>query len=164
MNATTHVVQTSAEAQAQLAHSNVLAQRRLPERAKRAQPGEQSQATAAGSVYASNAYMLLISRIENMVRRKEIDPSTLDQLRSHIAQHLTVLPERSRQTIQGLEGYGQLGAETFAGLPNTLVRALRNSDKAGPALEFLKQPAFVAYMRNEPKNRLYSAQGILRAS
>ena len=164
MYPTTHVVTTSQEASAHLSHPNVLAHRRVPERVKRQGAGEETGTSGPGSVYAPNAYMLLISRLENMVRRNQIDPRTLDQLRSHIAQHLAGLPEHGRQTVQAIDGYAQLGAEKFARLPEVLMRDLRNPHKAQAALEFLKQPAFVAYMRDEPANRLYSAQGVLRAS
>jgi len=168
MNATSHIVTMSPEAQAQLTHSNVLARRSLPERIKRSAQAEDAGAPAAGSVYSANAYMLLVSRQENMMRRGAIDERTLDELRTHIAQHLAVLPEHGRQTVQSLPGYTQVGADRFARLPESLVRALRGTaqapDKAQAALEFMKQPAFVAYMRNEPRNRLYSAHGVLRAS
>jgi hypothetical protein len=164
MYPTTHAVATSSEASAHLSHPNVLAQRRVPDKVKRQTSGEEAVANGAGSVYSPNAYMLLISRLENMARRGELDPRTLDQLKTHMAFHLAVLPEHSRLTIQAIEGYAQLGVENLARLPDALVTALGNPEKAQAALEFLKQPAFAAYMRNEPRNRLYSAQGVLRAS
>lgn len=164
MNAASHVVTTSPEAKAQLAHSNVLAHRHAPDRAKRPAAGKPSGEATAGSVYSANAYMMMISRVDNMVRRGESDPNTLDELRTHIAQHLAVLPEHSRQTIRALEGYAQLGADTFARLPDTLIRAVSHAEKAPTALRFMKDPAFVSYMRNEPRHRLYNPNGILRAS
>lgn len=164
MNATSHVVTMSAEAQAQLAHSHVLARRSVPERLKPNAKAEDAGAPMAGSVYSPNAYMLLVSRLENMIARGQMDERTLEQLRTHIAQHLAALPEHSRQTIRALEGYTQIGAESFQRLPETLTRAVRQADKSGAALTFMKQPEFVAYMRNEPSNRLYSPRGLLRAS
>jgi hypothetical protein len=63
-----------------------------------------------------------------------------------------------------MEGFAALGVERFTGLPEAIVRNLRDSAKAPAVMNFLKQADFVAYMRDEPRGSLYSAQGILKAS
>ena len=164
MYGSTGAITMSSESQAHMPHGNVLAQQRGAERPKRASTDKELAATTSGATYTPNAYMLLLSRLDNMVRRNAVDKATLEQLRNHVVQHMALLPAHSRLKIQQLEDYGVLGVEKLAGLPDAIVRTLRDSTKAVAALNFLKQPDFVAYMRDEPRGNLYSANGALRAS
>jgi hypothetical protein len=164
MYGSTGAIATSSESQAHLPHGNVLAHQRAVERPKRPAGAKETVGTAAGATYTPNAYMLLLSRLDNMVRRNELDQATLEQLRNHVVQHLALLPAHSRLKIQQLEDYGALGVEKLAQLPDAIVRTLRDHAKAASAMNFLKQPDFVAYMRDEPRGNLYGANGVLRAS
>ena len=164
MYGSTGAITMSAESQTHMPHGNALAKQRGTESPKRAGNGKEAAAATSGATYTPNAYMLLLSRLDSMVRRNDMDKATLDQLRAHVAQHMALLPAHSRLKVQQLEDYGVLGVEKLAGLPDAIVRTLRDSTKAAAALNFLKQPDFVAYMRDEPRGNLYGADGALRAS
>jgi hypothetical protein len=164
MYGSTGAISTSAESQAHMPHGNALAKQRGAESPKRAATGKEAAATPSGANYTPNAYMLLLSRLDNMVRRNSVDKATLEQLRNHVVQHMALLPAHSRLKIQQLQDYGALGVEKLAQLPDAIVRTLRDSTKAAAAMNFLKQPDFVAYMRDEPRGNLYGANGVLRAS
>lgn len=154
----------SAESSPHLMNSNVLSYRRGAEKLKQDSAGEGQGAGAAGMVYTPSDYLLLVSRLENMVRRGAAHRATLERLRGEIGRQLATLPEAARQRIQGTEEYARLGAEDFAQLPQALMAALQDAERSQAALDLLKQPIFAAYMRNEARARVYGPQGVMRAS
>ncbi|MEE8555047.1 MAG: hypothetical protein V3T00_04250 [bacterium] len=164
MYASTSLVTTSAESSAQLPHSNVLAHRRTPEQPKPELSGAQAGVGAEDTSSSPSTYMLLISRVENMIRRNALEQATVDELREHLARNLGTVPESTRQTVRNLREYVSLGVENIAQLADSVIRNLREPGRAQAALALLKQPTFVAIMRNEQRMSLYGPRGVLRAS
>ena len=125
MYPSTTLVTTSADTSTQLSQSNVLAHRRAPERPKPELSVAQAGVGDEDASSSPSTYMLLISRVENMIRRNALEQATVDELRDYLARNLGAAPASTRQTVRNLREYASLGVENIAQLADSVTRNLR---------------------------------------
>ena len=160
---TSNAIAAGAETSPHL-NANVLAYRGPPAKPETTVKRLVDKDGVAKTTYSPSAYMMLVSRLEGMIRRGSVDRDLLVELGAQLNERLAHAPEQARQRIQALGEYSALGVEKFAALPERIVTNLQEQATARTALELLKQPGFAAVMKIESSAQLYGPGGVLRAS
>ncbi|MBI4083688.1 MAG: hypothetical protein HY423_13870 [Candidatus Lambdaproteobacteria bacterium] len=143
---------------------NVLAYRQNQAPAESNGEGRAIKLEIATPGFAPSAYGLMVSRLESLVNRNAVDEPSLERLRAHIAQRIGALGEDSRRALAALAEAHGVQAPRAAQVPARLQELLRNPAQAKTALALLKDTAFAALMKDQPRVRTYGPQGLMRAS
>ena len=109
-------------------------------------------------------YMMLISRIDNMLREGRFDREPVDHLARYLAGRIAQLPVGSRQNLQALPEMRTLGVNNLTLLPTTLSNGFHSRTQTPELFALLRSPVFAAAMKNENGPGTYGPRGLMRAS
>lgn len=121
---------------------------------------------SAGEVSESlpPSYMLLISRIDNMMRKGQPEPEPVEQLGRLLVEKIARMTVSTRRILAGLPQVKALEVEDLTHLPRTVTDRIQVGDDSGAVMDLLRSPVFAAQMKNETRSATYGPQGFLRAS
>jgi hypothetical protein len=143
---------------------DALAYKQNPSPAESKSEGRAIKLEIATPGYTPSAYALMVSRLESLVNRNAVDEPSLERLRAHIAQRIGALGEESRRALAALADLHGVQAPRATQVPVRLQELLRTPAQAPTALGLLKDTAFAALMKDQPRVRTYGPQGLMRAS
>ncbi len=137
---------------------------RTPEH-ERAAGGESGVVVAAeAGELAPSRYMMLISRVDRMLARGQVERGVIDQLADYVAERIGGLSPRGRRNLSQLPQLRALGLDDVSALP-ALARAVFRSDgDVARLMDLLRSQSFAAAMKDETRIATYGPQGLLRAS
>jgi hypothetical protein len=164
MQGVTSTVGKSSETPARPHNPDLLNRQRVLERYDTASRPAGKATGAEEAAFSPSAYLMMISRIENQLRRGATDRPAVDQLSRMLAEKLSILTQRTRRSLLELPEVKTLGVDNLSQLPVLARSRLSSGEDTAPLLNLLKTPAFVAAINDEVRTRTYGPQGLLRAS
>jgi hypothetical protein len=120
--------------------------------------------TGEAGVLAPNAYMMLISRIDNMIRKGRPEPRTVEQLARLLGERVQGLMLPARRHLEALPEVQALRVNSLRELPAVIAAHLEAGTESEALLALLRSPAFAAAMKDESRTATYGPHGMLRAS
>lgn len=159
-----NTVTAGAETSARMPNSDVLLARHAPAKPELQGNKRPRSEAAQEDGFVRSAYLVLVSRLEDMVRNGARDEGSLAELRVLVGKRMAMLTESARQKVQALGEFQATGASTTQHLPNLLDALLRDRNTAETGFALLKHPLFVSYMKDDRQVVTYGPQGLLRAS
>ncbi len=110
------------------------------------------------------SYMLLISRIDNMMRKGQPEPEPVEQLGRLLMEKIARMTASTRRILAELPQVKALEVEDLTHLPRAVTDRIQAGDESGAVMDLLRSPVFAAQMKNETRSATYGPQGFLRAS
>lgn len=115
------------------------------------------------------SYMLLISRIDNMMRKGQPEPEPVEQLGRLLTDKIARMTASTRRILAQLPQVKALEVDDLVHLPRVVTDRIQDDgiqtgDDAGPVMDLLRSPVFAAQMKDETRTATYGPQGFLRAS
>ncbi len=143
---------------------DVLLRQRPNDRARFAE-AVQGSPFATGTVeYVPSRYMVLISRIDNMLRKGHPEPEAIEQLSHLLSEKISAMNEHQRRNLQELPPLRALGVDNLVQLPRSVAGHLHAGTQSDTVLDLLRAPTFAAAIKDESRTTTYGPRGILRAS
>jgi hypothetical protein len=145
-------------------NADVLLRQRVQERERLAELESNTGEGGEGGQYVPSRYMVLISRIDRMMRQGQPDRPLVDRLTSLLGERIAALTPRSRRTLEELPEVRALGVESLLQLPRVLAAHLHAGTQHEAVMALLRSPEFAAAIKDEARTTTYTPQGLLRAS
>jgi hypothetical protein len=145
-------------------NADVLLRQRVQERERLAELESNTGEGGEGWQYVPSRYMVLISRIDRMMRQGQPDRPLVDRLTSLLGERIAALTPRSRRTLEELPEVRALGVESLLQLPRVLAAHLHAGTQHEAVMALLRSPEFAAAIKDEARTTTYTPQGLLRAS
>lgn len=159
-----NAITAGTETSTRMPHSDVLLHRQ-PQETQEQDSGERVRVIGdPADGFVKSSYLLLISRLEDMLSEERVDEEPLAQLRALLSNRMSLLPEDSRQRIQSLPEFQATGAFSTKNLPALLDTMLRDRSLAETSFNLLRHPLFGSFMKDDRAAVVYGPQGLLRAS
>ncbi len=134
------------------------------ERSQEAEGGLASGPAAQTPEIAPSPYMMLISRIDAMLRQGRVDPRVVGQLRGMLVQRIGGLTTSARRALVDTPEARALGVEDATRLPDLVSARLQGGEPQEGLLALLRNPSFAAAMKDETRMATYGPRGLLQAS
>jgi len=140
----------------------------LRQRPEREGPHTESDAvkvtTGSSPEEVPSNYMMLISRIDNMMRRGQVDSEPVDELGSLLTLKISRMPAASRRALVALPEMQALEVENLAHLPLAIARRVFSGEDTAAVLNLLRNTTFASAIKDETRNTTYGPRGYLLAS
>lgn len=163
MQAIASTLPKSSETATRSQNGDVLLRNRVAERPQREATGRRP-GSADGVENVPSTYLLLISRVENMLHRGGPEAADVEQLSRLLSERLGAMSPVRRREVESLEAFQALGLDAAGQIPPLLRHQLATAGDMDALLALLKSPAFVAAIRDEARTHTYGPRGLLRAS
>ncbi len=142
---------------------DVLLRRNNPEQEER-EGGEAVRIAGATPEAVPGVYMMLISRVDAMLREGKPHRGTVNQLHELVYTRLAAMPPGARKGLLELPPVQALGVQNMLHLPGELSRNILAGTQGESVMELLRSPEFAAVMKEEQRTVTYSSYGILQAT
>lgn len=145
-------------------HSDALQRQRATERSRTA--GLMSGSGQGGDTgqYVPSRYMMLISRVDRMMRQGPADDPEVDQLTNLLGERIAGLTARGRRALRDLPEMQALGVDDVHRLPEVLAGHIHAGTEREAVMSLLRSREFAAIIRDESRTTTYGPRGFLRAS
>lgn len=143
---------------------DVLLRQRPNDRARFAEAAQGSPFATGTVEYVPSGYMVLISRIDNMLRKGRPEREAIEQLSHLLSEKISAMNEHRRRNLQELPPLRALGVDNLVQLPRSVAGHLHAGTQSDAVLDLLRAPAFAAAIKDESRTTTYGPRGILRAS
>ena len=100
----------------------------------------------------TSAYAKVLSRIENIQGDPELKEKAVTIFSGAIEKRLKEVTGQEQEKILNLEPVKELGIEKMEDFASTIKEGLMNEEKGEKTLALLKNPQFMEFMKDRPKN------------
>lgn len=142
---------------------DVLLRQHTPQRPEQKR-GDGVRIATATAEEVPGAYMMLISRVDAMLREGRPQRATLNQLQDLLQTRLAAMPPGARKGLLVLPPVRALEVQNMLRLPGEVTRNVMAGNKGETVLELLRSPEFAAVMKEEQRTTTYSSYGVLQAA
>ena len=140
----------------------------LRQRPHQEQPLSESERSATlaaeGSQKAPSGYMVLISRIDNMLRQGRPERASVEKLAQILADRIARLGPQTRRSLLEISQVKALGVDNLTQLPQTITAHIYAGTQREAVMGLLREPTFAAAIKDEFRIATYGPKGLLRAS
>lgn len=108
----------------------------------------------------TSQYLKVLSRIESLLFQEKLPDAALDGFVGAIKKQIEVMGKEDRQIILNLPEAMKIELENLENLPEMIRNNIRDEDKSGDLLKFLRIPKFAALMQSDSNraSETYSVQ------
>lgn len=106
----------------------------------------------------ASAYLKVVSRLENMIKKDEISEAVVKNFSKAIETRLSELDPKDSQKIMNLPETKALNVTSTEQLIDTVKDGLLDKEKSRAVLDFLKRPEFSELMSGKPKQETYAPE------
>ncbi len=104
-------------------------------------------------------YLKSISRLENKLKKNEVSDEDLGKLMEKLEEKIKSLTPQQKKALKKMEFFMQGSLENLKDFKGHLTKMLKDPPERGKALEFLKDPRFMALMEDKKEEPLAQGYG-----
>ena len=112
----------------------------------------------------TSQYLKVLSRVENLLIQDKLPEAAIEGFAGAVKNQIEAMSEEDRQMLMKLPELEILELDDLNDVPEMIKNEIRNEDKNGALLKFLRVPEFADLMRTDkkPTPKTYTAQPSLQ--